>query len=228
MVNRAEEKGAASPDKAKRLLFTRFKSVTKSAAFLSGALAVLLSGTLGWQVLLPAAFFWCAGMLYPYKLPLGFRQFIYFPASKDILTALGWAFFCAYVPGIWHGSILFKSTHLAVTFAVLLVFIRSVMFGVSHAHSDMIVGKENFYKAAGTRLTYLTLSTMFVFLETVLVLLIKMGWKPNLALALFSGLFYYPAIMLFFYFRKIPDRVTSETLIDSQFIILALLTWAAT
>jgi hypothetical protein len=227
MVNRAEEKGAAAPDKAKRLLFIRFKSATKFAAFLSGALAVLLSGTLGWQVLLPAAFFWGAGMLYPYRLPSGFRKFAYFPASKDILTALGWAFFCAYVPGIWHGSILFKSTHLAVIFAILLVFIRSVMFGISHAHSDMIVGKENFYKAAGPRLTYLTLSTMFIFLETVLILLMKMGWKPSLAFALFSGLFYYPAIMLFFYFRKIPERVTSETLIDSQFLILALLTWAA-
>ena len=227
MVNRAEEKGAAAPDKAKRLLFIRFKSATKLAAFIFGALAVLLSGMLGWQVLLPAAFFWGAGMLYPYKLPLGLREFAYFPASKDIITALGWAFFCAYVPGIWHGSILFKSTHLAVIFALLLVFIRSVMFGISHAHSDMIVGKENFYKAAGPMLTYLTLSAMFIFLETVLILLMKMGWKPNLAFALFSGLFYYPALMLFFYFRKIPERVSSETLIDSQFLILGLLAWAA-
>ncbi|HOW88966.1 MAG TPA: hypothetical protein PL037_01695, partial [Elusimicrobiales bacterium] len=104
---------------------------------------------------------------------------------------------------------------------------RSVMFGVAHAHSDMLVGKEKIYKAAGPKLTYLTLSAMFVFLETVLVLLIKMGWKPGLALALFSGLFYYPVLMLFFYFRKIPERITSETLIDSQFLLLALLTWTA-
>ena len=227
MVNRAEEKGTAAPDKVRRLLFIRFKPATISAALFSGAMAVLLSGTLGWQVLLPAAFFWGAGMLYLVKPSPGFRKFAYFPASKDILTALGWAFFCAYVPGIWHGSILLKSTHLAVIFALLLVFIRSVMTGISHAHSDMIVGNENFYKAAGPRLTYLTLSAMFIFLETVLVLLMKMGWKPDLAFALLSGLFYYPALMLFFYFRKIPERVTSETLIDSQFILLALLAWAA-
>jgi len=227
MVNRAEEKGSAAPDKAKRLLFIRFKSATKSAAFLSGALAVLLAGTLGWQVLLPTAFFWGAGMLYPYKLPLGSREFANFPASKDILTALGWGFVCAYAPGLWHGSMLYKSTHLAVTFAVLLVFIRSVMFGIGHAHSDMIVGKENFYKAAGPKFTYLTLSAMFIFLETVLVLLMNMGWKPKLASALFIGLFYYPILMLFFYFRKIPKRITSDILIDSQFILLAFLTWAA-
>ena len=224
MSNRAGEKGASAPDRAKRLLFIRFKSRTKLAALLSGALAVLISGTLGLQVLLPAAFFWAAGLMYPYKLPPGFKDFASFPASKDIVTALGWAFVCAYAPGLWHGTILYKATHLAVTFAVLLVFIRSVMFGISHAHSDMIVGKENYYKAAGPGLTYLTLAAMFVFLETVLVLLMNMGWRPKLASALFSGLFYYPALMLFFRFRKIPKRVTSETLIDSQFLLLALLT----
>ncbi len=227
MANRAEEKGTSAPDKAKRLLFIRFKSATKFAAFLFGALALFLSGTMGWQVLLPAAFFWGAGMLYPYKLPFGFNKSGNFPASKDIVTAMGWAFVCAYAPGLSHGTIAYKSTHLAVIFAILLVFIRSVMFGISNAHSDMIVGKENFYKAAGAKLTYLTLSAMFIFLETILVLLLSMGWKTGLASALFTGLFYYMALMLFFYLRKIPERITSETLIDSQFLILALLTYIA-
>ncbi len=227
MANRAEEKGAAAPDKAKRLLFIRFRSATKFAAFISGALAVLLSAAFGTQVLLPTAFFWSAGMLYPYKLPLGFKRFANFPASKDIVTALGWAFVCACAPGLWHGTILYKSTHLAVIFAALLVFIRSVMFGIIHAQSDMIVGKENFYKAAGPKLTYLTLAAMFIFLEICLILLINMGWKPGLSSALFTGLFYYLGLMLFFYFRMIPERVSSETLIDSQFLILALLAWNA-
>ncbi|MFA6435399.1 MAG: 4-hydroxy-3-methylbut-2-enyl diphosphate reductase [Elusimicrobiales bacterium] len=227
MTNRAEEKGAAAPDKAKRLLFIRFRSATKFAALLSGALAVILSGTLGIQVLLPTAFFWGAGLLYPYKLPLGLEKFANFPASKDLVTALGWSFVCAYAPGLWHGAILYKSTHLAVTFAALLVFSRSVMFGISHAHSDMIVGKENFYKAAGPRPTYLTLAAMFIFLETILVLLINMRWKPGLALALFAGLFYYLGLILFFCFGKTPGRIISETLIDSQFILLALFAWKA-
>ncbi len=227
MVNRAEEKGASAPDKAKRLLFIRFRSTTKFAAFLSGAMAVLLSATFGAGVLLPTAFFWGAGMLYPYKLPLGFEKFANFPASKDIVTSLGWAFVCACAPGLWHGAILYKSTHLAVIFAALLVFIRSVMFGISHAQSDMIVGKENFYKAAGPKLTYLTLAAMFIFLETIMVLLINMNWKPGLASAIFTGLFYYLGLMLFFYSNKTPGRISSATLIDSQFLILALLTWRA-
>lgn len=227
MAHRAGEKGAAVPDKAKRMLFIRFKSTTRFAAFLSGALAVLLSAGFGAQVLLPTAFFWGAGMLYPYKPPPGFEKFVNFPASKDIMTALGWAFVCACAPGLWHGTILYKSTHLAVIFTALLVFIRSVMFGVSHAQSDMMVGKENFYKAAGPKVTYLTLTTMFVFLETVLVLLMNMGWKPGLASALFTGLFYYLGLMLFFWLSKTPGRVSSATLIDSQFLILAALAWHA-
>ncbi len=227
MTNRAEEKGAAAPDKARRLLFIRFRSATKLAAFLSGALAVLLSATLGARVLIPTAFFWGAGMLYPYKLPLGFRKFGNFPASKDIVTALGWAFVCACAPGLWHGAISYRSTHLAVIFAVLLVSIRSVMFGISNAHSDMIVGKENLFKAAGPKLTYLALAAMFIFLETILVSLMNMGWKPGLVSALFTGLFYYLGLMLFFYLSKTHGRLSSETLIDSQFLILALLAWRA-
>jgi len=130
---------------------------------------------------------------------------------------------CAYVPGLWHGTTLQNSSHLAVVFAVLLVFTRSVLFGVSHAHSDMITGKENFYKAAGPRATYLTALAIFMFIEIILVALRSMPWKPELASALSIGLLYYLALIVFFYFRKIPERVTSEALIDTQFLVLALL-----
>lgn len=223
MVNRAEEKGASEPDRAKRLLFIRFKTLSKFAAFLAGTLALLLSSALGIKVFFTAAFFWFVGMLYPYKLPPGSRKFANFPASKDIVTALGWGFMCAYVPGLWYGTGLYHSTHLAVVFAALLVFTRSVLFGVSHAHSDMIVGKENFYKAAGPQFTYLTVFAIFMFLESILLILKSMAWKPELASALATGLFYYLALIIFFYFSKIPERITSETLIDTQFIVLALL-----
>lgn len=226
LVNRAEEKGTAVPDRAKRLLFIRFRTATKLFSFLCGAAAIALSATLGWRIFLPTAFFWGLGMLYPHKLPRGIEKFGNFPASKDIVTALGWGFVCAYAPGIWHGSILYRSTHLAVTFAVLLVFMRSVMFGMSHAHSDMIVGKENFYKAAGPTFTFLTLFAMFIFLDLIMVLLRNyLAWKPELAAAIFTALFYYLGLLVFFRFHKLPERITAETLIDTQFLILAAAVW---
>ncbi|MCM2267950.1 MAG: 4-hydroxy-3-methylbut-2-enyl diphosphate reductase [Elusimicrobiales bacterium] len=227
MANRAVEKGAAVPDKARQLLFVKYRRQSRLAALISGALAILLSAALGWKVFLTAAFFWSAGMMYPYKLPLGFEKFANFPASKDILTALGWAFMCAYAPGLWHGGAMHNSTQLAVFFAFLLVFTRSVLFGISHAHSDMIVGKENFYKAAGQPLTYFTLAAIFLVLSAILFTLKGAGWRPELAASLLTGMLYYLGLMLFFYFSRIPERTTAETLIDTQFLILAALAWKA-
>ena len=225
MSNRAAEK-ASSPDKARKLLFVRYQAQSRFAALLCGALAIFLSAALGWKVFLTAAFFWFIGMLYPYKLPLGFEKFGNFPASKDILTALGWAFMCAYAPGLWPGGALTHSTQLAIFFAFLLVFTRTVLFGISSAHSDMIVGKENFYKAVGPALTYFTLFAIFMVLAGILLMLKGMGWKPELSAALLTGLLYYLGLMLFFYFSKLPERITAETLIDTQFIILALLAYS--
>jgi 4-hydroxy-3-methylbut-2-enyl diphosphate reductase len=225
MANRAAEKGAAAPDKARKLLFVRYRTQSRVTALACGALAIILSAALGWKVFLTAAFFWGTGMLYPYGLPLGLQKFGNFPASKDILTALGWAFMCAYAPGLWRGGALSNSTQLAVFFAFLLVFSRSVLFGISHAHSDMIVGKENFYKAAGPRLTYFTLVSIFLLLSGILLTLKGAGWKPELSEALLTGMVYYLGLMLFFCFGKLPERITAETLIDTQFLILAVLAY---
>jgi 4-hydroxy-3-methylbut-2-enyl diphosphate reductase len=225
MANRAVEKGAAAPDRARKLLFVKYRVQSRFAAIVCGALAIFLSAALGWKVFLTAAFFWFVGMMYPYELPLGFQKFGNFPASKDILTALGWAFMCAYAPGLWRGGALSNSTQLAVFFAFLLVFTRSVLFGVSHAHSDMITGKENFYKAAGARLTYFTLFSIFLLLSGILLTLKGAGWKPALSEALLTGLLYYLGLMLFFFLGKIPERITSETLIDTQFLLLAVLAY---
>jgi len=226
MANRAAEKGTAAPDKARKLLFVKYRVASRFTALLCGALAILLSAALGWKIFLTAAFFWLMGMLYPYKLPMGTEKFGNFPASKDILTALGWAFMCAYAPGLWHTGALTNSTQLAVFFAFLLVFTRSVMFGISHAHSDMIVGKENFYKAAGQKLTYFTLFSIFILLAGILISLKGAGWQPQLAAALLTGLFYYLGLILFFCFGKLPEHITAETLIDTQFIILAILAYS--
>ncbi len=226
LAHRAAEKGTSDPDRARKLLFVRYRLQSRAAAFFCGALAIALSAALGLEVLLTTAFFWTIGMLYPYRLPAAFEKFSNFPASKDMVTALGWAFMCAYVPGLWRGGALSDSTQLAVFFAFLLAFTRSVLFGVSHAHSDLITGKENFYKAFGPRLTYFTLFSIFVLLAAILLTLKGNGWRPDLASALLTGLLYYLGLMLFFFLGRIPERITSETLIDAQFIILAALAYA--
>ena len=224
MAHRAAEKGAA-PDKARRLLFSDHKEASRLTALLCGALALFLSASLGWQIFLAAAFFWAGAMLYPYKLPMGLEKFANFPASKDIVTAAGWAFICAYAPGLRDGWALGDRTLLAASFAFLLVFMRSLLFGVSHAHSDLIAGRENFYKAAGPRLTYFALFAIFLILSVILVSLRSSGWQPGLASALLTGLMYYLALILLFLSGRVPERIAAETLIDAQFLLLAALAY---
>ncbi len=222
LTNRAAEKGAAVPDRAKQLLFVRFGRTTRAVALLAGVAAIALAaGTTGTLALLLTAFFWAMGMLYPYKMPLGLDALAKFPGSKDIMTALGWAFVCAALPALAWGSLAYKSSQLAVVFAFTLVFARSVMFGISHVHSDMIVGNENFYKAAGPKATYAAVLSIFIFMEAILIALKNMAWKEPLVNAMIAGMFYYLGLMIFFYFRRMPEKTLAETLIDSQFLILA-------
>ena len=225
MANRAVEKGTASPDRARSLLFVKYGIQARLTALICGALAIILSAAVGWKVLLPAGFFWAIGMMYPYKFPMTMAKVANFPASKDMVTALGWAFMCAYAPALWRGGTMSNSAYLAVFFAFLLVFTRSVLFGISNAHTDMIVGKENFYKAAGQTLTYLTLFSIFILLSATLFMLKGMSWRPGLATALLIGQLYYLGLMLGFYSGRIPERTTAETLIDTQFILLAVLAY---
>ncbi|MCG2725481.1 MAG: 4-hydroxy-3-methylbut-2-enyl diphosphate reductase [Elusimicrobia bacterium] len=228
IINRMAEKGAVVPDRAQKFLFIRFKTAVKLIGILFGIFSIIISAIFGLKILIITALFWLAGIFYPYKTFAGLNKFSNFPASKDIVTALGWSFVCAGLPAISGGTIAYKSTQLALLFALLLVFMRSVLVGISNVHNDMIVGNENFYKAVGAKLTYLTVTLIFIFLEIVLITLFNMGWKEVLARALFFGLFYYMAITALFFFKKIPERISSEAIIDFQFILLGMLAFIAT
>jgi hypothetical protein len=111
-----------------------------------------------------------------------------------------------------------------IIFAAILVFIRAVLFGIVYVHNDVLVGKENFYKAVGPKTTYLTVLLIFLFVETILVMLMNTGWKREFMNLTFLGLFYYLVLILVFYLGKVPKRILAETLIDFQFIFLAVLT----
>lgn len=228
-LNRALEKGTSNSDKVRQFLFATHKAKSHAAAYISGVAALILSLTLGWKIFFAATFFWGFGILYPQKTTIKLANIgKYFPASKDLFTALGWTFMCAYLPALLKGGAgISKPSALAVFFAFLIVFMRSVLSGIVQAHSDLIVGRENFYKAVGPVITYCTLFAIFILLSTTMLSLYNMGWKPNLALSLLLGLLYYLGLTIAFVLKKIPERVTADTLIDVQFLILASMTYFA-
>lgn len=226
-LNRALEKGTSSADKARQLLFSKHKNLSYSAAYISGAAALILALTINWKVFLAAAFFWAIGIAYPHKTQYKLANFgKFFPTSKDLFTTFGWAYMCAYVPALQGAGIgISKQSIYAVFFAFLLVFMRSVLCGVVQVHSDLIVGRENFYKALGHLTTFITLFFFYAMLSVTLFTMYLMDWKTSLSMSLLAGLLYYLALLIFFSKRKIPERITADTLIDLQFLVLAGLTY---
>jgi len=230
-IYRAEEKGSAYADMTRDFLFKRHRLASCFISYTSGAVAVLLSFAFGWEIFLLALVFWLLGSMFQFKLPSpAFINFKNLPASKDITTALGWTFFCAFLPAMTVGpDLLFsRSFRLSAVFAFLLVFSRSVMVGVSNVLNDMIVGEENFYKWAGPKITYCVLFGIMIMLMVTLFMLRAMGWQPGLVGRLLWGMSFYfilPVAVLFS--RKVPDRMVLEPLIEAQAIILALIACTA-
>lgn len=225
IINRLAEKGMGAGGRRKTALFRHHRTALTLTGILAGISAIAFSAAFGVKVFAVVIFFWILGVLYPFRLMLGLKQLMGFPASKDTATALGWGFVCAYIPGLSQGITFTKANYLALVFAILLVFMRSVMLGISAVQSDLIVGKENFYKALGPRITHSTLFSILISLAAILILLLEMNWSPPLVKALLLGLSYSTACFLLYYFNRFPKGIWAETLVDTQFVIFGFLTY---
>ncbi|MDR0953162.1 MAG: 4-hydroxy-3-methylbut-2-enyl diphosphate reductase [Elusimicrobiota bacterium] len=176
-------------------------------------------------IILPTLLFLTLGIVYPLRYKL--KLFINIPGIRDVLTALGWCFVCVYVPSSSQGLILRKSAWLALSYGVMLVFIRSVILSIGTEYKDIILGKESFYKAFGLMKTKIAITLIILALTGVLVNLLLIGYKRPLVAMLLAGHLYTIAIAVYFYSRKVPRTVASDTLIDGQFYLLMLLTFIA-
>ncbi|MDR3113545.1 MAG: hypothetical protein LBU09_04140, partial [Endomicrobium sp.] len=172
-------------------------------------------------VYMPVLLFLTLGIFYPLR-----RKFKYFsslPGTKDVITALGWAFVCVYVPASSHNIIFSKSAALACAYGFLLVFTRSVILSIGTEYKDIILSKESFYKAFGITKTKIVLTFIILALTAVLIKLLLMHWKTDLVSMLLLGHIYTVITVVYFYSKRIPRGVFSETVIDGQFYLLALL-----
>lgn len=225
LINRIGERGVGTLESRKLELLQKHKLPLTASALLSGLAAMGLAFALDLRTFLVVVLSWVVGALYPFRSLYNLQGFLDVPGSKDFATALGWGFVCAVVPGLHQGMVFSKANYLAVLFAILLVFVRSAMLGISAVHSDLIVGKENFYKALGERRTHAVLLAIQVLLSLLLVALLSMRWKTPLVVALLLANLYPIACLLFGYFRRTLKGFWAETLVDGQFLFFALLAW---
>lgn len=196
-------------------------------ASVTGCLAALaLAASIDWQAFVIAAAFMAAGFLYPFR-HLFKSKILAIPGTKDFVTALGWAFTCAYLPACVNDMVIRKASYLAVFYAVLLVFMRSVTLGFTSANKDLMIGKESFYKAFGFTATKAAIALLLTALTAVLVTLWMITWKPALVAMLLIGNLYTIFIVIYYYSKTTTRSVKEETLIDGQFFILWILSCLA-
>ncbi|MDR0292188.1 MAG: 4-hydroxy-3-methylbut-2-enyl diphosphate reductase [Elusimicrobium sp.] len=190
---------------------------------IAGAGAMFFAFGFNLKILAATLFFWLAGVMYPFRYMLKVKRFTSLPATKDILTALGWAFVCAYIPAFAMGLTFTKANYLAVSYAALLVFVRSVILGIGAAHKDIMIGRESFYKAFGINVTRAAITAIIIALTVVLGALIMMGWKIKLVTMLLLGNIYITGVAAYYYRKQKPKNITEEILADGQFFVLAAL-----
>jgi len=225
IINRVAEKGVGAAETRKVELFEKHRLPLTVTAFVSGLMSLGLSLFLQVRIFVVVFSCWLLGALYPFRFLYGRTGLIDFPGSRDIATALGWGAVCAYLPGLHQGIVFTKANYLAVLFAILLVFSRSVMLGITAVHSDLIVGRENFYKALGSRRTYATLASIQVLLIAILGALLAMGWKSRLVGALLIGNLMFVGGVAFGRSQHTPKGFWAEAAVDGQFVILAFFAW---
>lgn len=174
-------------------------------------------------VYLPTLAFLIIGAFFPLRHKI--TVFSSLPGTKDIATALGWCFVCVYVPAASQGLLLTKSLWLAFGYGLLLVFMRSLILSIGTEYKDIIVGRESFYKAFGLTKTKIAITFIIIAITLVLIQLVIMGWKTKLVYMLLIGHIYTVATVVFLYSKKVPRNTATETVIDGQFYLLALLTY---
>ncbi len=206
--NRAAE---AEPGQNRRFL--------TAAAILSGLFATGTAFLLDGGALTLCLLFLAAGFAYPFRHLLKL-QLLSLPGTKDVVTALGWAFTCALLPAYEHGLLLRKASYLAIFYTILLVFMRSVTLGFTSANKDLIIGRESFYKAFGMKKTKWAVTLILLALTAALATLLTLTWKPALVEMLLIGHLYTVFIVIYYYSKSSTRSVKDETLIDGQFFVL--------
>lgn len=226
IVNRASEKGVGSSDLMKVFLYRKHRSLMLGTGALSAVLALAVAAQLGLRVFAVMAIFSLLGLLYPFR-HVASKGEDALPGSKDFVTALGWAAVTAFIPALFYSSPVSKAELFAVLYATLLVFMRSVMLGISAVKTDLIIGKEHLYKALGDSRTRAILLGLTIAITGLLFALTFYERHSRLAWALLAGNLYTLFCFSAYYRGKAPKTLQAETLIDGQFIVLGLAVYLA-
>jgi len=214
-----------------------FKTNSAALGFLggaSGALALLLGALLGWLPFVLVLAGTVGGLLY--GLPTRQRGFAAvpvrilqrMPGSKELFVGLAWAVTTALVPAVVSGALAghWRGAAVAILFAFLLAFHRTLLTDVQDMEGDQILGRESLALLLGARACKGLMAAVLCVESLVLLAAGLLGWASPLAYLLLGAVGYSAFWSIEFHRGRLPEAELGEALIDAKFYICGLLALA--
>ena len=231
IVNRFTDRAAADLNDPHRMrLLGEWARAFQGAAALLAVGALVLAWQFGLYAFALMLLSLGAGIVYSLKmLPpwlvrrIGAQTAREIPGSKDLFLALAWATVAVVLPCLAERNVEVLPVIYVFLFTFIMVFIRSLAFGLREVEGDRIVGKETFPLVMGRRVTLRLVMAGTVMLGMIALLDIVQPWSAVRGYLLMP-VTAYVALYLFLDYRRLLSRgLLFEVVVDAQFILTGLL-----
>jgi 4-hydroxy-3-methylbut-2-enyl diphosphate reductase len=177
-----------APDKVQ--FYEQYRGLLVLIAVLSTILGLFFASSAGLIPMILFLLMTISGLLYNtdviptsfFNFPL--RKIKDIPASKTLLTSLGWGVVTSVFPALTSNRGLSASTAFVFFWATSLVFVRTAFFDILDIQGDRIVGRETIPILIGERPTLKLLKTALIVLSLFLVVLSLSGLISGLGILL--------------------------------------------
>ena len=200
------------------------------------ALRYVLSGALAVSSLVPFLFMLLslgAGIGYNLKwMPTwlsrrtGVEAVREIPGTKDLFLALAWATVAVVLPCLIEREVPVLAGICVFLFLFLMVFIRSLVFGMKDIEGDRIVGKETFPLVMGLQATQRVTWVSLALLAAIALLGFVSPWSAVGGVLLLPVTAYVGLYLLLDHRRLLSRGLFFEVVVDAQFILTGLLAYS--
>jgi len=234
IINRYTDRVSANLNDPLRMrLLERFHFVFIGVAFILAGAVLLLSYYFGTAPFVLMVLCLMAGIVYNLKMiPHWLSRRIRLttvkdiPGSKDLFLALAWAVVSVLLPCLAEKQAALQQALYVSSFAFIMVFIRSMIFGVKDLDGDRIVGKETFPLVMGHAATKRLVILCAICLTVIAILDIFFQWSALGGFLLLPVTAYVGFYLILFYRGILPQGILFEIIVDAQFIFTGLLAFS--
>ena len=219
-------------DPARTRFFRDYRKVLIIGATIASLAALSLSYLLGLTDFFLLLFSYLLGIIYTIRIvPARLQPFIKYkrlkdlPGSKDILVSMAWAWVIVLIPMLNKGVYVSYKSIVILAFVLISVFIRSVVFDILSIEGDRIIGRETIPILIGPRQTQIMLLILAMIIGTFMLVSAITGLIPTLGYYLIFPPVFVATCFYIFQKRRIQVSTLFEGIIDSNFILVGVITY---